>query len=128
MSGESSAAADIPTDNDDDVCMRCCMCFIGYSKEEDAAWNVIKPEVFSAIMDHFASGEPIVRAAVPSGEVDGEAHPHQISPGDSETVQMIKELLETRFVTGAHACTRRITAIRLYKDPCVSAHIVPPRD
>jgi len=72
--------------------------FVTVTKEEDAMWNVIKPEVFSAIMDHFASGEPIVRAAVPSGEMGGEAeaHPHQISPDDSETVQMIKELLETR--------------------------------
>ena len=51
-------------------------------------------------MDHFASGDPIVLPA--SGSDAGEsfgaesAHPHQINPDDSETVQMIKELLETR--------------------------------
>ena len=91
-------------------------------------WNVIKPEVFSAIMDHFASGEPIVRAAVPSGEMGGEAeaHPHQISPDDSETVQMIKELLETRFVhshTHAGACVRRRTAT-VHTCMCVSTLVL----
>ena len=48
-------------------------------------------------MDHFASGDPILRSTASSGENGGqEAHPNQISTDDSETVQMIKELLETR--------------------------------
>ena len=86
---------------------------------------MIKPEVFSAIMDHFASGEPIIRAAVPSGEMGGEAeaHPHQISPDDSETVQMIKELLETRFditVTHIRACVHGdVLLLRVAQASCL---------
>ena len=62
----------------------------------------MKPEIFSAIMEHFASGDPILLPAQDSDSMasDGSdaVHPHQIHPDDSETVQMIKELLETRFV------------------------------
>ena len=73
-----------------DVCLTC-------KQDEDTTWNVLKPEIFSAIMDHFASGDPILRSTASSGENGGqEAHPNQISTDDSETVQMIKELLETR--------------------------------
>ena len=70
--------------------------FVTVTKDEDASWNVLKPEVFSAIMDHFASGDPIVRAAATDDGAGEASHPHQIAPEDSETVQMIKELLETR--------------------------------
>lgn len=88
------------------MCVRTpvCVCV----QEEDAVWNEIKPEVFSAIMDHFASGEPIIRAAATGGEAGGdvEHHPHQIAPDDSETVQMIKELLETRYGVAGALCTK----------------------
>lgn len=34
--------------------------FITVSKNEDAEWTVMKPELFAAIMDFFASGQPVV--------------------------------------------------------------------
>lgn len=34
--------------------------FITVSKQEDAEWGVMKPEIFAVIMDFFASGLPIV--------------------------------------------------------------------
>lgn len=37
--------------------------FITVSKQEDADWTIMKPEIFAVIMDFFASGLPIVTQA-----------------------------------------------------------------
>ncbi|XP_055524445.1 NFU1 iron-sulfur cluster scaffold homolog, mitochondrial-like [Wyeomyia smithii] len=63
--------------------------FVTISKQEEAEWRLIKPEVFAVIMDFFASGLPVVTDAKPTGDT-------QINEDDDETVQMIKELLDTR--------------------------------
>ncbi|KAI8636078.1 scaffold protein Nfu/NifU N terminal-domain-containing protein [Parasitella parasitica] len=65
--------------------------FITISKEESAEWQLMKPDIYAAIMDHFASGQPIVYNAE-----DLAANDTAIHPDDSEEVQMIKELLDTR--------------------------------
>ncbi|CEP08605.1 hypothetical protein [Parasitella parasitica] len=65
--------------------------FITISKEESAEWQLMKPDIYSAIMDHFASGQPIVYDAN-----DLAANDTAIHPDDPEEVQMIKELLDTR--------------------------------
>ncbi|KAG2234421.1 scaffold protein Nfu/NifU N terminal-domain-containing protein [Thamnidium elegans] len=65
--------------------------FITISKEESGEWQLMKPDIYSAIMDHFASGQPIVY-----NEDDLAANDTAIHPDDSEEVQMIKELLDTR--------------------------------
>lgn len=63
--------------------------FITVSKQEDAEWGVLKPEIFATIMDFFASGLPLVHDAKPNADT-------QINEDDDETVMMIKELLDTR--------------------------------
>lgn len=65
--------------------------FITISKEETAEWQLMKPDIYAAIMDHFASGQPIVYDADDLAASDTTIH-----PDDSEEVQMIKELLDTR--------------------------------
>ena len=80
-----------------------CLCFAGVvsvffgadfvtvRKSDAADWALLKPEVFAAIMDFYASGEPVV--------LEGEALERDdtaVKEGDSELVAMIKELLETR--------------------------------
>lgn len=65
--------------------------FITVTKvDEDMDWKVLKPEIFATIMDFFASGLPIINesAQKPSDT--------EIAEDDDETVQMIKELLDTR--------------------------------
>lgn len=65
--------------------------FVTVRKSEDHDWALLKPEVFAAIMDFYASGEPVV--------LEGEALENDTSAiheDDSEIVAMIKELLETR--------------------------------
>jgi Fe-S cluster biogenesis protein NfuA len=70
--------------------------FFGYDfvtvTKADGEWQHLKPAILGAIMEHFLSGEPIVvetAAVVEAGEEFFDA-------GDAETVETIKELLETR--------------------------------
>ncbi|KAG6334231.1 hypothetical protein ID866_4861 [Astraeus odoratus] len=68
--------------------------FVTVSKDSETAWSVVKPEVYSILMEHFSSGMPLFR----SQEERDAAGPQdtRILDTDSETVAMIKELLETR--------------------------------
>ncbi len=63
--------------------------FVTATKDDGQDWDVLKPRVLSAIMDHFTSGDPAVTGETEeSGASDaGE---------DSEIVTQIKELLDTR--------------------------------
>ncbi|XP_046403233.1 NFU1 iron-sulfur cluster scaffold homolog, mitochondrial-like [Ischnura elegans] len=63
--------------------------FITISKDEENEWKLLKPEIFATIMDFFASGLPVLKETTPSPDTE-------ISEDDSEIVQMIKELLDTR--------------------------------
>jgi len=63
--------------------------FITVSKDGATAWDELKPAVLGAIVEHYASGEPIL--------ADGPSAPEAAATGpDSEIVEQIKELLETR--------------------------------
>lgn len=68
--------------------------FVTVSKDSENPWAVIKPEVYSILMEFFSSGQKLFR----SDEEREAAGPQdtRILDTDSETVAMIKELLETR--------------------------------
>jgi NFU1 iron-sulfur cluster scaffold homolog, mitochondrial len=68
--------------------------FVTVSKDPEVTWAVIKPEIYSVLMEFFSSGQPLFR----SDEDRENAGPQdtRILDTDSETVAMIKELLETR--------------------------------
>lgn len=71
--------------------------FVSVLKDEDTPWSLIKPEVFSLIMEHFASGAPLFKEG--SDEANGadeEPADTRINDDDSEVLAMIKELLATR--------------------------------
>lgn len=62
--------------------------FITITKhDEDVQWQILKPEIFATIMDFFSSGLPVVTEGAKTDTDDSD---------DDETVQMIKELLDTR--------------------------------
>nr|CAD7604909.1 unnamed protein product [Timema genevievae] len=64
--------------------------FITVTKaDEDVEWKLLKPEIFATIMDFFSSGLPILTEESPPSDTG-------INENDDETVQMIKELLDTR--------------------------------
>ncbi|KAF7797800.1 hypothetical protein EIP86_009005 [Pleurotus ostreatoroseus] len=68
--------------------------FVTVSKDSENTWAVLKPEIYSILMEFFSSGQPLFRS-----EEDRESAGPQdtrILDTDSETVAMIKELLETR--------------------------------
>lgn len=65
--------------------------FVSVTKAGPADWMLMRPAVLAAIMEHFLSGQPVLlenAAAVADSNDD--------SDDDSEIVQQIKELLETR--------------------------------
>ncbi len=72
--------------------------FVTVTKSDEHDWEVLKAEVFAKIMDFYASGEDAVRLSSESSKNDeeDEDNPNRILETDSETVAMIKELLETR--------------------------------
>lgn len=87
--------------------------FITVTKKEDFSWDLVKPGVFEAIMEHYASGKPALVVAVDDATNSSTSSSSSSSPSsnsnephrapdtaphedDSETVAMIKELIETR--------------------------------
>lgn len=65
--------------------------FVTVTKSDDASWDLLKPEIFAAIMDFYSSGQPLFLDSQTASAMDTAIH-----EDDSETVAMIKELLETR--------------------------------
>lgn len=80
-------------------------------------WQHIKPAILGAIMEHYMSGAPIVEGS------DDEDQPHgHYDPKDEETVNTIKELLETR-VRPAVAQDGGDITFHSFKDGVVSLHM-----
>ena len=60
--------------------------FITVTKHIDKEWHLLKPAILGVIMEHFTSGRPVLLEAAVA-EAAGK---------DSEIVQTIKELIDTR--------------------------------
>ncbi|KAJ7515790.1 hypothetical protein O6H91_22G027900 [Diphasiastrum complanatum] len=63
--------------------------FVTVTKSDDVSWDILKPDIFAAIMDFYSSGKPLFKDVATSTDT-------AIQEDDDETVAMIKELLETR--------------------------------
>ncbi|SIS89622.1 NifU family protein [Insolitispirillum peregrinum] len=64
--------------------------FITVTKAEARDWQVMKPMILGAIMEHYTSGQPVVldnSASIAANTVTAE---------DSDVVAQIKELIDTR--------------------------------
>lgn len=68
--------------------------FISVTKDE-TNWAHIKPAILGVIMDHFLSGKPVI-AEGSTPVVDFNEVEEFFDESDSETVEVIKELLATR--------------------------------
>jgi len=64
--------------------------FVSVTKS-DGEWPHIKPAILGAIMEHFMAGIPVL-VEEPVNESEGEF----FDEGDADTVETIKELIETR--------------------------------
>jgi len=67
--------------------------FITVTKTDEKSWQVLKPLVLGAVMDHFTSGAEVMESAGEVDIVDDEFHDDDV---DEEVVTQIKELIETR--------------------------------
>lgn len=65
--------------------------FVTVTKGEAVAWDHIKPAILGAIMEHYQSGAPVM-----AGEAEASSGHAEHSGEDSEIVDQIKELLDTR--------------------------------
>jgi len=61
--------------------------FISVTKKENEEWFSLKPSILGKIMEHYASGDSVL--LVNNNDLSDESN-------DSDTVQQIKKLLETR--------------------------------
>jgi len=61
--------------------------FVTVTKADDEGWDVVKPRVLAAVMDHFTQGLPVMNEAAEKA-ASGE--------NDTDVVKQIKELIETR--------------------------------
>jgi Fe-S cluster biogenesis protein NfuA len=66
--------------------------FVSVTKS-DADWAHLKPAILGTIMEHFASGAPLLIGGATAEAQQGE---DGVDPADAETVAAIKELIETR--------------------------------
>lgn len=48
--------------------------FITVTKKDEVSWAVLKPDIFASVMDHFASGEPIVHSTEALSSSDTAIH------------------------------------------------------
>lgn len=65
--------------------------FVTVTKMSDESWQVLKPQVFSVILDFVGGGKPAVLM-----DADMPVSDTEILDTDSEVIATIKELLETR--------------------------------
>ena len=66
--------------------------FITITKKDSLDWQVMKPLILGAIMDHFNSGEPTI-----NNETNDKGEKSLLENSkDSDIVKQIKELLDTR--------------------------------
>jgi len=63
--------------------------FIAVTKADTLDWFSLKPSILAGIMEHFASGLPVVDSSASGDD-------NKSDGADSETVVQIKQLLDTR--------------------------------
>ena len=87
--------------------------FISVTRGEDADWQVLKPIILGAIMEHFVTDAPVLaeRGATPSQEIG-------FDPGDKEVVDEIRNLIETRLRPAAAQMGGDVT-LRGFRDGIV---------
>jgi Fe-S cluster biogenesis protein NfuA len=94
--------------------------FVTVTKDK-GDWQHLKPAILGAIMEHFMSGEPIMADGRVDGD-DGSDDDEFFAAGDAETVEIIKDLIETR-VRPAVANDGGDIVFRGFKDGIVYLHM-----
>jgi len=69
--------------------------FITVTKSE-GDWQHLKPAILGAIMEHYMSGAPLLADGIADSDDARDADDEFFDENDAETVDMIKDLIETR--------------------------------
>ncbi len=69
--------------------------FVTVTKDE-SDWQHLKPAILGAIMEHYMSGAPLLADGTVGSDEDADERDEFFSEADAETVEMIKDLIETR--------------------------------
>jgi Fe-S cluster biogenesis protein NfuA len=69
--------------------------FVTVSKD-GSDWQHMKPAILGAIMEHYMSGAPLLADGTVGNDEAADADDEFFSEADAETVEMIKDLIETR--------------------------------
>ena len=64
--------------------------------KDDSDWQHLKPAILGAIMEHYMSGAPLMADGSAGGDEASDAEGEFFDEADSETVETIKDLIETR--------------------------------
>ena len=59
-------------------------------------WQQLKPAILGAIMEHYMSGAPLLAEGAAASDADLDDEDEFFDEADAETVDMIKDLIETR--------------------------------
>ena len=70
--------------------------FISVTAAPTVEWSVLEPEVVGVLLDHFVSGAPLFAAGSAAGIHIADEATFEEDPADSEIIDQIKDLLETR--------------------------------
>ena len=93
--------------------------FITVTKNDTVDWDMLKPQVLGAIMDHFVMERPVIDASIAHDDLFDE---EDVDPADKEVVDQIKELLDTR-VRPAVAGDGGDIVFRGFRDGVVKLHM-----
>src|SRR5450755_3783862 len=69
--------------------------FITVTKSE-GDWQHLKPAILGAIMEHYMSGAPLLADGSVGSDEAADEEDEFFDKADAETVEMIKDLIETR--------------------------------
>ena len=64
--------------------------------KDDSDWQHLKPAILGAIMEHYMSGAPLLADGTVGGDDTSDEADEFFDKADAETVDMIKDLIETR--------------------------------
>ena len=93
--------------------------YIVVSKQNGLEWQIVKPALLTAIMEHFIAERPLMADGAAIGADAAEA---EIAKEDSETVAIIKQILDTR-VRPAVAQDGGDIVFHGFQDGIVSLHL-----
>jgi Fe-S cluster biogenesis protein NfuA len=93
--------------------------YIVVSKQEGLEWQIVKPALLTAIMEHFIAERPLMVDGAAIGADIAEA---EIAEEDAETVAIIKQILDTR-VRPAVAQDGGDIVFHGFQDGIVSLHM-----